>query len=73
LTFLFFSVLEIGYLVYKQPTFSRWSDWIIVAGAVLFRMGRSPVTVAEWANTAADELRCYTEQANYSRVGAVTA
>jgi protein-S-isoprenylcysteine O-methyltransferase Ste14 len=34
--FLFFSIFEIGYLIYSPPTFSTWRDWIIVAGAILF-------------------------------------
>jgi hypothetical protein len=34
--FLIFSALQIGYLFYRPPTFSKWQDWIIVGGAILF-------------------------------------
>lgn len=34
--FVAFSLFEIGYLVYRPPTFSTWRDWIIAGGAILF-------------------------------------
>jgi hypothetical protein len=30
------SVLVIGYLIWKPPTFSTWRDWFIVGGAIFF-------------------------------------
>jgi hypothetical protein len=35
-SFLVFSVFYFGYLFYRPPTFSKWQDWIIVGGAILF-------------------------------------
>jgi hypothetical protein len=36
LVFVFFSVFEISYLLYSQPTFSKLGDWIILGGAFFF-------------------------------------
>jgi hypothetical protein len=30
------SVIQIGYLFYRPPTFSTWVDWAAIGGAILF-------------------------------------
>ena len=35
-TSLVFSILTIGYLIWKPPTVSDWRDWIIVGGAIFW-------------------------------------